>query len=55
MPLPPELTPPPLPSETLLCVSRLLSSNWDLVAVENTDKSAVEVTLVSANERFEPP
>ncbi|KAJ8945937.1 hypothetical protein NQ318_016765 [Aromia moschata] len=53
-PDPAELPPPTELSETLLCVSRLFSCACDLVTVEKTERSAVEVTLVSASERLEP-
>lgn len=52
-PDPPELAPPPLPSDALLWVSRLLSRACERVAVENTDRSAVEVILVSARDLLE--
>lgn len=45
---------PELPLEILLWVSRLLSKAWDRVAELNTERSAVEVTDVSANDRREP-
>lgn len=55
IPDPTELAPPADPSDMLLWVSRLFSCAWERVIVENTDRSAVDVTLVSASERFEPP
>lgn len=55
IPEPTELAPPAEPSDMLLCVSRLFSWACERVIVENTDRSAVEVTLVSARERREPP
>lgn len=52
-PDPPELAAPPLPSDALLWVSKLLSRACERVVVENTDKSAVDVTLVSAKDLLE--
>ena len=54
MPEPTELAPPTELSDMLLWVSRLFSCACERVTVENTDRSAVEVTLVSARERREP-
>jgi len=62
-----EVLGPELASDALLRISRLLSGSWssaswssgsgscacDRVADENTDRSAVEVMLVSENERRE--
>lgn len=53
-PEPTELAPPADPSDMLLWVSREFSWACDRVIVENTDRSAVDVTLVSARERFDP-
>lgn len=52
-PEPPELAPPALPSDALLWVSKLLSRACERVVVENTDRSAVEVMLVSAKDLLE--
>jgi hypothetical protein len=38
----------------LLWVSRLFSWACERVTVEKTDRSAVDVTLVSANDRLDP-
>lgn len=54
IPEPTELAPPMEFSDILLCVSRLFSCGCERVIVENTDKSAVDVTLVSANECLDP-
>lgn len=53
IPEPAELAPPTELSDMLLCVSKLLSCACER-ATEKTDRSAVEVTLVSARERREP-
>lgn len=54
IPEPTELPPPTELSDMLLCVSKLFSCACDLVIVEKTDKSAVDVTLVSASDRLDP-
>lgn len=53
-PDPTELPPPTELSDTLLCVSRLFSWACERVMVEKTDRSAVDVTLVSASDRLDP-
>jgi hypothetical protein len=54
IPEPTELAPPTELSDMLLWVSRLFSWACERVTVEKTDRSAVDVTLVSANDRLDP-